>query len=162
MVYKELTRTSDDQNFVMHLRSRASCDEAGGFRNTETRRGRSTGVTGTATQRSPGRGFRSRCPSDVCTWKVSQRSHGQDSSGARTRLPFSPLRQKAGQVPCTSLASAASFPDVDYMDYTFAGNAMPKRAEYDGVRRLCARNGVPATGRTRPRRCPLRPRLGSA
>ena len=28
------------------------------------------------------------------------------------------------------------------MDHTFAGNAMPKRAEYDGVRRLCARDGV--------------------
>ena len=24
-------------------------------------------------------------------------------------------------------------PDVDYMDYTFAGNATPMRAEYDGV-----------------------------
>ena len=28
------------------------------------------------------------------------------------------------------------------MDFTFAGNAMPKRAEYDGVCRLCARDGV--------------------
>ena len=33
-------------------------------------------------------------------------------------------------------------PGVDYMDYTFAGNATPKRSEYDGVGRLCARDGV--------------------
>ena len=31
---------------------------------------------------------------------------------------------------------------VDNMDHTFAGNAMPKRAEFDGVCRLCARDGV--------------------
>ena len=35
------------------------------------------------------------------------------------------------------------------MDYTFAGNAMPKRAEYDGVCRLCARDGVRGGGLVR-------------
>ena len=33
-------------------------------------------------------------------------------------------------------------PGVDYMDCTFASNAMPKRAGYDGVCRLCAREGL--------------------
>ena len=34
------------------------------------------------------------------------------------------------------------FPGVDCMDYTLAGNATPKRAECDGVCRLCACDGV--------------------
>ena len=33
-------------------------------------------------------------------------------------------------------------PGVDVMNYTFAGNALPKKAEYDNVCRLCARVGV--------------------
>ena len=31
---------------------------------------------------------------------------------------------------------------VDYMDFPFTGIAMPKKFEYDGVCRLCARDGV--------------------
>ena len=33
-------------------------------------------------------------------------------------------------------------PGVDFVNYTFAGNAMPRKAEYDNVGRLCARVGV--------------------
>ena len=33
-------------------------------------------------------------------------------------------------------------PGVDFMNYTFAGNALPRKAEHDNVCRLCARVGV--------------------
>ena len=37
-------------------------------------------------------------------------------------------------------------PRVDFMNYTFAGNTFPKKAEYDTVCRLCARVGVQDDG----------------
>ena len=33
-------------------------------------------------------------------------------------------------------------PRVDYMDYTSAGIVVPKKSEYDGACRLCAREGL--------------------
>ena len=86
--------------------------------------------------------------------KSPKETRNQDSSRARTWLQHFPLRQEESQV----LAPAHLLPGVDSMDYTFAGNAMPKRAEYDGVCRLCALT-VCVRERTRPRRCPPRPRL---
>ena len=60
---------------------------------------------------------------------------------ARTWLVHFPLWKKEGEVSAPTrqrcLLSA-----VDYMDFTFAGNAMPKKAEYVDVFRLCARVGV--------------------
>ena len=37
-------------------------------------------------------------------------------------------------------------PGVDFMNYTFAGNTFPNKAEYDTDRRLCARVGVQDDG----------------
>ena len=37
-------------------------------------------------------------------------------------------------------------PGVDFINYTFAGNTFPKKAEYDTVCRLCARVGVQDDG----------------
>ena len=48
-------------------------------------------------------------------------------------------------------------PGADYMDHTIACIAMPKRSEYDGVCRLCPRDGV-RDGED-SRWCPPRPRL---
>ena len=53
-----------------------------------------------------------------------------------------PLGQKEGKVSAPTRCYLLLGVDYIYMDYTFAGNAAPKRSEYDEVCRFCARDGV--------------------
>ena len=97
---------------------------------TAPRRSRSTGAPGTSAQRSPGRGFRLRCAPHVCSLEVSQGGQSQYSSSARTWKKLRSLHL---------LGKCYLLPGEVVMNYTFAGNALPKKADVWG---LCARVGV--------------------
>ena len=72
---------------------------------------------------------------------VSERSRVKDSSRAGTRLYICRSGTKKVRI-VHQLGRCYILPSVDYMDYTSAGIVVPKNSEFDGVCRLCAREGL--------------------